>query len=41
MDAFKRTVTQVFTREAAMQAAWNDFRDTYFFYFAFGPGDYR
>ena len=41
MDAFKRTVTQVFTREAAMHAAWNDFRDTYFFYFAFGPGDYR
>ena len=41
MDAFKRTVTQVVTKEAAMQAAWNDFRDTYFFYFAFGPGDYR
>ena len=41
MDAFKRTVTQVFTKEAAMRAAWNDFRDTYFFYFAFGPGDYR
>jgi hypothetical protein len=41
MEAFKRTVTQVFTREAAMHAAWNDFRDTYFFYFAFGPGDYR
>jgi hypothetical protein len=41
MEAFKRTVSQVFTKEAAMHAAWDDFRDTYFFYFAFGPGDYR
>jgi hypothetical protein len=26
---------------AAMRAAWDDFHDSYFFYYAFGPGDYR
>lgn len=39
--AFKAIISQFPSREAAMQAAWNDFRATYFFYFAFGPGDYR
>jgi hypothetical protein len=29
------------TREAARDAAWSNFRDSYFFYFVFGPGDYR
>jgi hypothetical protein len=38
---FKAILTQFRTREAARQAAWNAFRDTYFFYFTFGPGDYR
>ena len=40
-ETFKRTVRQYATREAAMQSVWNDFRHTYFFYFTFGPGDYR
>ncbi len=39
--AFKAIVSQFPARETAMQAAWDGFRDTYFFYFAFGPGDYR
>jgi hypothetical protein len=26
---------------AAMREAWDAFRDSYFFYYAFGPGDYR
>jgi hypothetical protein len=38
---FKRIMRETFTKDAAMQAAWNDLRDTYFFYFAFGAGDYR
>ena len=41
MAEFKRIVRETFTKDAAMQAAWSGFRDTYFFYFAFGPGDYR
>jgi hypothetical protein len=41
MDAFKRIRRETSTREAAMEAAWNSLRDTYFFYFTFGPGDYR
>ena len=39
--AFRAILSQFRTRETAMQAAWNGFRDTYFFYFAFGPGAYR
>ncbi len=41
MDAFKRIVSQAPSKEAARQAAWDGFRDTYFFYALFGPGDYR
>ncbi|MGA2270631.1 MAG: DUF6057 family protein [Bryobacteraceae bacterium] len=41
MAEFKRIMRERFTKDAAMQAAWSDFRHTYFFYFAFGPGDYR
>lgn len=40
-ETFKKTVRQYVTRESAMQSVWNDFRDSYFFYFTFGPGDYR
>jgi hypothetical protein len=39
--AFKRITELAPGREYARQAAWTDFRDTYFFYIAFGPGDYR
>ena len=39
--AFSRIVAQAPTKEAAMQATWSLFRDTYFYYFAFGAGDYR
>jgi hypothetical protein len=38
---FKNTVRQYVTRESAMQSVWNEFRESYFFYFTFGPGDYR
>jgi hypothetical protein len=41
MAVFKRIVALGPTREAAMQAAWARFHDTYFFFFVFGPGDYR
>jgi hypothetical protein len=41
LAAFNRIIRQSPSKELAMQAAWNDFRDTYFFYFTFGPGDYR
>jgi hypothetical protein len=41
MNAFKRIVSQSPGREAARQASWEGFRDTYFFYALFGPGDYR
>lgn len=41
MDAFKRIVSQAPSKEAARQSAWDGFRDTYFFYALFGPGDYR
>jgi hypothetical protein len=39
--AFRQILAQAPTKEAAMQAAWDSFRHTYFFYFAFGAGDYR
>jgi hypothetical protein len=41
MAVFKRVMSQSPGRDAAMQAAWTNFRDSYFFYFVFGPGDYR
>jgi hypothetical protein len=41
MAVFKRLMSQSAGREAAMRAAWDRFRDSYFFYFVFGPGDYR
>ena len=41
MAIFKRIMSQSAGRNAAMQAAWSRFRDTYFFYYVFGPGDYR
>jgi hypothetical protein len=41
MAVFKRIMDQSPTREAAREAAWSNFRDSYFFYFVFGPGDYR
>jgi hypothetical protein len=41
LAAFNRIVRQSPSKELAMQVAWRDFRDTYFFYFTFGPGDYR
>ena len=41
MNAFKRIVSQTPGKEAARQAAWDGYRDTYFFYALFGPGDYR
>jgi hypothetical protein len=40
LAAFSRIVRQFPSRDAAMRAAWG-FRDSYFFFFAFGPGDYR
>ena len=40
LAAFSQLVRQSPSRDAAMQAAWG-FRDSYFFFFAFGPGDYR
>ena len=40
LDAFKTIFHQYPSRERAQREAWA-FRDTYFFYFAFGPGDYR
>jgi hypothetical protein len=41
LAVFKRIMDQSLTREAARDAAWSGFRDSYFFYFVFGPGDYR
>jgi hypothetical protein len=41
LAVFKRIMDQSPTREAAREAAWSSFRDSYFFYFVFGPGDYR
>ena len=41
MAVFKRVMSQSAGRDSAMQAAWSRFRDSYFFYFVFGPGDYR
>jgi hypothetical protein len=41
MAVFKRIMDQSPTKEAAREAAWSSFRDSYFFYFVFGPGDYR
>jgi hypothetical protein len=41
MAVFKRIMDQSPTREAARDAAWSSFRDSYFFYLVFGPGDYR
>ena len=41
MAVFKWLMSQSANRDAAMQAAWSRFRDSYFFYFVFGPGDYR
>jgi hypothetical protein len=41
MAVFKRLMSQSAGKEAAMQSAWSRFRDTYFFYYVFGPGDYR
>jgi hypothetical protein len=41
ITVFKRLMSQSPGREAAMQAAWSRFRDSYFFYYVFGPGDYR
>jgi hypothetical protein len=39
MNAFKRIVAQAPSKAAAMQAAWDGFRDTYFFYTYFNPGN--
>jgi len=41
MAVFKRIMDHSPSREAAREAAWSNFRDSYFFYFVFGPGDYR
>jgi len=41
MAAFKKIIRETSTREAAMEVSREAFRDTYFFYFAFGPGAYR
>jgi hypothetical protein len=41
MTVFKRIMAGSPSREAAKAAAWETFRHTYFFYFVFGPGDYR
>jgi hypothetical protein len=41
MAAFKRILARSTSRKAAQEAAWSDFRHSYFFYFVFGPGDYR
>jgi hypothetical protein len=41
MGDFKRIVSQAPSKEAAREAAWDGFRDTYFFYALFGAGDYR
>ncbi len=41
LAVFKRIVRQGPTRDAAFQGAWESHRRSYFFYFVFGPGDYR
>ncbi|MBZ5586732.1 MAG: DUF6057 family protein, partial [Acidobacteriia bacterium] len=41
METFKRIMRETSTREAAMEASRAEFHDSYFFFFAFGPGDYR
>lgn len=41
MAVFKRILSQSPGRGAAFQATWSRFRDSYFFYYVFGPGDYR
>jgi hypothetical protein len=41
LAVFKRIMAHSPTREAAREAAWSDFRYSYFFYVVFGPGDYR
>jgi hypothetical protein len=41
MATFRLVASQSPSKEAAKQATWDNFRDTYFFYVSFGPGDYR
>jgi hypothetical protein len=41
LEEFRRITDQAPSKESAKLATWKDFRDTYFFYIAFGPGDYR
>ena len=42
MDEFGKIVVRFGgANRAAMRAAWASFHDSYFFYYAFGPGDYR
>jgi hypothetical protein len=41
LAVFKRIMERSPTREAARDAAWSGFHDSYFFYLVFGPGDYR
>jgi hypothetical protein len=41
MAAFKRILARSSSRKAAQDATWSNFRHSYFFYFVFGPGDYR
>jgi hypothetical protein len=41
MAAFRQIVRQFPAKETAQAAAWNSFRDTYFFWVYFGSGDYR
>jgi hypothetical protein len=41
MAAFKQLISQFPSKDAARAAAWDNYRNTYFFYALFGPGDYR
>ena len=41
LDAFRKITAQAPSKQAAMQATWNDFSDTYFFYISFGSGGHR
>jgi hypothetical protein len=41
MAVFKRIMSQSPGKDAAMQAARERFHDSYFFFYVFGPGDYR
>jgi hypothetical protein len=41
LETFKQLMLQASTKEAGKSLAWNGYRDSYYFFATFGPGDYR